>query len=307
MTSDILKSKQDTINFLEKIKGTQTPVLIDEYECVHDLVGLREIKGPPTHGLFVVISQIPIKFDFEIHVYEFPVPTYEDLKRIAPRASEDVIKESHGDIRFVLQSLNVRSDAHDVFKNTNEYVADLVSKNSKVNPMTYLDSSLSEPGNTISILHENYTDVPRANLEYLASVSEYFSDATVFETKIYDGNWELFPYYMCVGCILPALEINHRLSSNLRPGSSWTKFQNMCMREKRIQALCSRKYEDKLSFEALYVVRKYIENNEFEILKDYKVQVQDIDVFNYLNPYRKIKPKEISTVKKWLTASESQI
>ena len=68
LTEDILKSKQGTIDFLEKLKSTDTPVVLDEYESVCNLIGMREITNPPSAGKFVIISQIPIenKFDFSI-------------------------------------------------------------------------------------------------------------------------------------------------------------------------------------------------------------------------------------------------
>jgi hypothetical protein len=65
---------------------------------------MREITNPPSAGKFVIISQIPIenKFDFEIVVYNFPVPTPSDMKRIAPGASDELILKSNGDIRKLL-------------------------------------------------------------------------------------------------------------------------------------------------------------------------------------------------------------
>lgn len=45
LTPEILKNKQSTVDFLEKIEGTDISVFIDEYETVHDLVGLREITN----------------------------------------------------------------------------------------------------------------------------------------------------------------------------------------------------------------------------------------------------------------------
>ena len=82
LTSDILRSKQETIEFLTKIKNSDLPVVLDEYECVADLVGIREIKEPPTKGLFVIVSQVPVKFDFEINMYNMPVKNSEEIKNL---------------------------------------------------------------------------------------------------------------------------------------------------------------------------------------------------------------------------------
>ena len=306
ITGDILKSKQDTVNFLERIRGTNMHVVIDDYESVCDFIGIREIIEPPTNGLFVVVSQIPVKFDFKIETYEFPVPTFQQIKEIVPDASDAVIRASHGDLRFVFRSLTGVPDTPDEFQSPKEFIMSLVDKKSKVNPANCIGCPLSEPGNMVSILHENYVDTARADADFLARIGEHLSDADVFDEKIYNGHWELFPYYGLFGCILPAVEIRHRLGSNLRPGSLWTKHQNMCMRAKRIHTVATRKPETKLSYDALCLVREYAYRQNIDVLRDYNIQPQDIDVLNYLSPYTKIKPKNVALLKKWLTSSATE-
>jgi len=301
LTSDVLKSRQDTLDFLEKIRNTETPVILDEYESLCDLMGVREIKEPPTKGLFVVISQIPVKFDFKIETYEFPVPSFETIKRLVPKASDDVIRKSKGDLRFVFRSLVMASDAPDEFQAPKDLILSLVDSKSKVNPASCIGVPLAEPGNMVSIIHENYIDTKNANNEFFADVSNYLSESALFESKIYDGNWDLFPYYGFLGCIQPAVEIRHRLTSDLRPGSIWTKHQNMCMRSKRINTMATRVPGIKLSYDALCLLKTYAENQNIDILHEYKIQPQDVDVLNYLSPYTKIKPRVVSTIKKCLT------
>ena len=67
-TSEILRSRQDTHDFLEKIRGTDISVLLDEYETLSDLIGLRDLTEVPTMGQFIVTSQIVPKFYFEIEM-----------------------------------------------------------------------------------------------------------------------------------------------------------------------------------------------------------------------------------------------
>ena len=300
LTAEILRSKQDTLLFLEKIRGTNTPVIIDEYECVHDLVGVREITGPPTHGLFVVVSQIPVKFDFEIAVYEFPVPDPETIKRIAPGTSEEIIKKSRGDLRFVFQSLTFKSDEKDEFQGAREFIESLVSVKTNINPMSFIGHSIHEPGNVSAILHENYVDSKKCNFENLMS---YMSDAMVMENKIYDGNWEMYPYYNLLGCVIPAREIGHTLKPPLRPGSVWTKYQSARAREKRIDALAKRTCGRRISMDEILMIRMFAERGDVEMLKEYKLTSQDLDVLNHLtyDPKRKIKPKDLAALKKELT------
>ena len=158
LTPDILKSKQDTIEFLDKLRGTTHNILIDEYECVSDLVGLRELKTLPTAGLFVVTSQIPVKFDFEINTWEFPIKTPSEIQCLFPDADPKVVGACKGDLRVVTHSLRCASDARDDFQSPRDFVVSILKRNSNVNPVSHLGNPIQEPGNVSSIIHENYVD-----------------------------------------------------------------------------------------------------------------------------------------------------
>jgi len=296
LTPDILKSKQDTIEFLSKIKASDLPVVLDEYECMTDLIGLREIKGPPTTGLFVVVSQIPAKFDFDISMYNLPVKTPEEIKKLFPGADEDVVAACGGDLRIVAQSIEFKSDYRDTFTEPRDFLASLVSKKSTANPAKYIGHPIAEPGNISSILHENYIDGEGD----LASMASMFSEADLIETRLYAGDWDLLHYFNFWGCILPSVELGHSLGPKLRPGSTWTKYQNTCMRAKRVEALSKRLPGKRLCLDELLLLREFAENEQVDPLKDYGLQPQDIDVLNHLSPTRKIKAKTVNTLKKWL-------
>lgn len=294
LTPDVLKSKQDTIDFLNKIHKTNTSVIIDEYECVYDLVGLREITEPPTNGLFVVISQIPVKFSFEIKTYDFPVMSPAAIKGIFPGASDAVISTCGGDLRRVKNSLTFTSDARDDFMGPRDFIVGLVSRGGTENPAKYVGHPIQEPGNIASILHENYPD-SKGNME---TISHYLSIADVVETRVYAGYWELLSYFNLWGCILPATEIAHTLSNKLRPGSTWTKYQNMCMRQKKIQSISNKIPHCTLDTDALLLIRSQIEKGDFETFLDYEFEPSDIDILNHLSPINKLKAKTISSIKK---------
>jgi len=296
LTSDILKSKNETIEFLTKIKSSDLPVVLDEYECVSDLIGIREIKEPPTTGLFVIISQIPVKFDFDFQVYEMPVKTTEEIKKLFPKADPSVIKTCGGDLRVVAQSVEFQSDLRDDFQGPRDFIVSLVSKDSQVNPVNYIGYPVQEPGNIASILHENYPDSKGDH----ADIIELLSVADVIESRVYSGEWELLQYFNLWGCILPSIEIEHTLQQKLRPGSTWTKYQNMCMRAKRIDTMANRKPGKRLCLDELIILRDFAELENAEILKEYGFQPQDIDVLNHLSPLRKIKAKTVSSLKKCL-------
>ena len=296
LTPDILRSKQDTIEFLTKIKNSDLPVVLDEYECVTDLIGIREITEPPTRGLFVIVSQVPVKFDFEINVYNVPVKTPEEIKKLFPKADPQVIATCDGDLRIVAQSLEFKSDVRDDFQTPRDFLISLVSKESKVNPVYYIGHPVQEPGNIASILHENYPDSKGDH----ATLIDMLSQADIIESRVYAGDWELLHYFNLWGCILPSVEIAHTLRSKLRPGSTWTKYQNMCMRAKRIDAMANRIPGKRLCYDELLVLREFAEHENVDVLKEYGLQPQDIDVLNHLSPLRKMKPKTVSLLKKCL-------
>ena len=297
LTAEILSSKQSTLSFLDKIRGTDIPVILDEYETVQDLVGLRELTGPPTNGLFVVVSQVPVKFDFEIHTYHFPVPSEEDIRRIVPGVSDEVLKKCRGDMRYAIQSLTIQSDEKDEFQGARDFIESLVLKTSNVNPVDYIGHSVHEPGNITAILHENYPD---SRMCKPAEIMESLSEAMIFESKIYTGNWDMYPYYNFLGCVQPAVQIGHALRPPLRPGSVWTKHQSACARAKRLEALSQRVQGKRLSMDEILLLHTYAQKGDVDVLKEYKLLPQDLDVLNHLSPTRKIKPKDLAALKKSL-------
>lgn len=263
------------------------------------MVGLKEITQPPTSGLFVVVSQVPVKFEFEIKVYDFPVPTFQQVKKIVPSASDEAIAKANGDLRAVLQSVEFKSDDRDLFPGTREFISNIVSKNKTENPCDYIGNPLSEPGNIAAIIQANYIDSDGR----LEVISEQLSMADVIDSRVYAGDWSMLPYFNLFGCILPAYEINHSLGPVLRPGETWTKYQNMCMRSKRISSMSNKVPHCHLDLHGLLVIRDYIEKNGDEalrLMREYGFTPQDVDVLNHVSPYRKIKAKTLITLKKCL-------
>ena len=297
LTAEILSSKRSTLTFLERIQGTNIPVVLDEYESVQDLVGLRELTGPPTTGLFVVVSQVPVKLDFEIHTYHFPVPDEATIRRIVPGVSEETLKKCRGDLRYAIQSLTLESDEKDEFQGAKDFIESLVSKNSDVNPARFIGHSVHEPGNVTAILHENYPD---SRTCAPADIMKSLSEAMIFESKIYGGNWELYPYYNFLGCVQPAVQIGHTLRPPLRPGSVWTKHQSACARAKRLEALAQRVPGKRLSIDEILLLHMYAREGNVGVLKEHGLTSQDLDVLNHLSLYNKIKPKDLAVLKKSL-------
>jgi hypothetical protein len=303
LTSEILRCRQDTNEFLEKIRGTNIPILLDEYETLSDLVGLRDLTEVPTMGQFIITSQVVPKFDFEIEVHEFPTKTFEEIKVLCPGATDENIHASKGDLRRVFMSLEFNSDRRDDFNSPREFVSSLVTMYSKVNPVKFIGHPVCEPGNMASILNANYIDGPK-KLDF-ALIADYFSQADVIEDSVFSGSWDLLPYFNLLGCILPAVAIGHTLKSPLKPGSTWTKYQNICMRNKKIKAMSHRVPRLDLDVDALLLLRTKAEAGDYELLREYGIQPQDVDVMSHLSPLRKLKPKTLITIKKWLSQNQS--
>jgi hypothetical protein len=70
------------------------------------------------------------------------------------------------------------------------------------------------------------------------------------------------------------------------------------MRLKRIKTVAGRRPGQEASLDILMALRDYAEAGNADILREYNLQPQDIDVLNHLSCLRKIKPKVVSTLKK---------
>ena len=226
-----------------------------------------------------------------------PIKTFAEIKKLFPGAKQSIIESCMGDLRVVSQSLEFDSDLRDDFKGPRDFLNSLVSKTTNIRPAQFIGSPIQEPGNIASILHENYPDSTGDH----SVIIDYLSCADLIETRVYAGEWDLLQYFNFWGCILPSIEIGHSLGT-LRPGSTWTKYQNTCMRTKRIDALSRRLPGKRLCHDELVILRDFAEQEMTDILRAYNFEPQDIDVLNHLSPMRKIKSKTVSLLKKSLTS-----
>jgi hypothetical protein len=150
------------------------------------------------------------------------------------------------------------------------------------------------------MIYDNYIDGDADPCEVL----ECLSRAAMLDEKIYEGNWHLMPYFSIESCIHPSILLNHSVPGpdpgpDIRPGSIWTKFQNTCMRLKKVDTMCRRSPRQHLDIDALMLLRDIFEKDQGDVLiKDYKLEPQDFDVLNHLCIIRKLKPKLISALKK---------
>ena len=158
---------------------------------------------------------------------------------------------------------------------------------------------MEEHGYSTGIVHENYVDVHDIDM---VQISEDLSVADVYDNEVYQGNWELLPYFCHHGIVSPALDINHRLFREVvRPGSSWTKFNNFKMRSNKLKVIMGRCRH--LSLDTLHYIRAMCladPDSIVETLIYYKLIPPDLDVMNHLGALTKIKPKVVKKLKKEL-------
>jgi hypothetical protein len=292
LDADTLKSKQSTVDFLEKAACAACPILIDDFDAVQDLVGVRELTGKEW---LVIIGNSPPSLNFEPVIYKYPIKSRDQLIAIAKNfGTEELVDQCNGDIRFLEQGI---SDQKDIFWTPKEFVKSLICKGGHRTAIDYVCEHIQEHGHVMDMMFDNYIDGdPQNQLEIL----ECLSRASLYDERIYEGHWDLLPYFGIEGCIYPAHLLNHSVKGpDIRPGSIWTKFSNMCMRRKKVTAMTQRIPGTYLDVDALMVFRNYFEKGlGDELIRDYKLEGADFDVMNHLCLIRKLKARTVSSLKK---------
>jgi len=290
---DILKSRQGTLDFFERLCGTNVPVVIDNWESISDLIGVREIVGPVNRAPFIIIAQTPVELTRTTVLYPMPIMPPEKIAELAPKhpAARELAKMCRGDIRSFLRSLDHTSDAPDTFETPREFVERLLSSRT---PAKFISHTIHEHGYVWGMIEENYTDTSGITLEECAKLTESLSCADIYDHKIYrDGTWDtLMPCFSLSACVIPCVIMNGRLGTKrLRAGSMWTKYQNACMRAKKIATT-------RMSREALVTLRSYVEHEQYAVLDDYPhLDASVVDVLNHIVIDQKLKPRSVERAK----------
>lgn len=147
-----------------------------------------------------------------------------------------------------------------------------------------------EHGNTISIVHENYRHAE--TLEDVTYISECLSIADVYDNANYKGYWDLL-YCQCHHGIIEPLSRLKKMQTATIPGTSWTKFNNKKSREANLKKL-----DRRLCIDALYVLRDYIMNDQYDMIKEYGIKMRDIYTINHVLLRNKLKTSKLNILKK---------
>jgi hypothetical protein len=285
LDTEILRSKERMVDFMERMAYSPLNLVIDSYELVDGLQGLKELKNIK-HAIYIIsnsrISTTNFKIDSYVkHDYELALTEFSRYLGV----SVDSIRG--------LDMNSLKTDKSTSFKSIRdcilcpkEYVKDLLSK--KCRPVDLLNRLTSEHGHTFALMHENYIDYVS---QVEPRITESFSDADLIDNVIYtDTSWMMIDYFNVSACLIPAAVIKETKSNgDLRPGSIWTKFSNTCMRENRLKRL-------KIHRDCIYLIIKYINIGKCEIFFD----SYNLDSLNQLSLSEKIISKILTKMKKSL-------
>lgn len=281
---DILKSKEKTMDFMEMMKYSKLPLVLDDFELVENMPVVKEIlEIPVTKFLFFIVTHE--KLASVKHHYEFnlvPIELFAKSCNVSVGRAENALKKAHGNMETAKLDLVNFESFRDLFPTPKEYISTLIKSHSV---SEYIDKHLCEHGNTLGIVHENYPDYS----ESLHTITHSLSDADLIDMKIYsDVSWDLMNYFNVSACLIPSLYMsNSKDLDTLRPGSIWTKTSNMLMRKNRLKKL-------KIDRDDAYVWALKANAGHTDIPFD----SYDLDSINQLSITTKIKSRVLSLLKK---------
>lgn len=295
ITADILKTKQTTIDFFERIQSSTLPVLIDDYDSIEDLVGFREIVGLVSQGPLIIVGNKQATLEGKPYMYEFPLMPVHEIMNLAsgPTVERNAIL-CQGDIRRFFQAVLYNSDEPDDFRSPKQVLETLICVNGTEKPSTMISDHFEEHGNMLGLIHQNYSNAAMSNL---TSITESLSLSDIIDTKLYEGDWHLLPYFFIEGIINTTRHIGHTAES-IQPASIWTKELNMRMRDKKLRSIRNRNVECSIGHDELILIAKYINSDPEkakELVRHYKLISEDIDVINHLH---KLKTRNATILKK---------
>jgi len=279
---EILRTKEATVELFSRlVYNTKWPVILDDYESVESLPGTKELKKLPW---FFIISKNPVQdpiIDSSIEFKGISSKEYASAKGISEEKAHTLLESVKGNVRLLELDSEFKS-TRDIFLDSNEYVKELIESRSSIH---FVDRYITEHGNTLGILHENYTDY--CSHKDIWAISKSISDADLIDSHIYSEiSWDLMPFFNVSACLIPSLFLKGPVKKPLRPGSLWTKTNNMLMKASRLKKL--RIHRDCISVIALMANAKV----DVHVSSSY-----DLDTVNQL-AFTKIKPKILQNLKK---------
>lgn len=300
--SFILNSVLDECNSIELISNFKVAdellesnmhIFIEDYRS--DIIAQRQLVdyvsegGRVSKGSFVVTS----KNVFMLPNYELiivPKRTPEEIVCLRPNETNalSAAKRCKGNIHNFFDYIQF-SDEKDVFVDPKDIVISMLCKESTQDDI----KCLHEHGHVWGIIHENYVDSNGIDTQKISSA---LSDADIFDMSIYSGNWNVMPYFINAVYNTTKFYLGKPLKENgIRPGSFWTKYGNYKMRYQKYKDI---ELRTGATHQELSLLREYARLGEVEKYTNYGLTSQDFDVINHLCIGNKLKPREVSQIKK---------
>jgi hypothetical protein len=318
ITGEHIGSKHSATDLCDRLAQSYAHAVMDDVDT--DTYGFREIverQGKLNRGAMIVIARHPVPSLKSCEYIELKPLNINELVEFGktrfpsrPLAElVDLAKLARGNIRNFVSSFAIR-DKKDNFKPQMTFVHDLVCEKHlrSENPSDYIGKRIEDHGYSWGIIHENYVDSSAVEDTY-HRIAEWMSMADVVDTAIYDGNWEMSELFSLYGIVMPALLLDHTLAdASMRPGSSWTKYNNFKMRVAKYRSICGRNAHVKLDLDTLQLLHTYCVKSADEavpILTKYKIDTDDMNIINHLSIITKLKPRALAVIKKKLVAFSS--
>ena len=281
---------------IDYLDETYSPIVIEDYDA-EPIMYKNLIDHVIDHGTInkksVIITSISVYLLPNFETLFIKPLTVEQLLTIkSDPGAFDAASKSKGSIRNFLHYLE-NYDHVDAFKTSKEYVKEILCTGGH---FPWFDT-IPEHGHICDTLQENYIDSVGADI---TTITRALSDADMIDTRIYNGNWCLLPYYIHNGIRIPKAGLGSILDPDkIRSGSAWTKFGNFKMRFKKYNEI-RRKSENRIGIEEMCLLKRYAELGRFGILLDYNIIPQDFDVMNHLATISKLKQRDVTNIKKGL-------
>jgi len=316
-TSDILKSKPETTDFIERVEGTSSVWFFDDVDISQPgwKIAAEYIKNPrQIMGPVVIVTRHRDKIQSFVEgvAIEMTPPSMNELmkfkKKISKISDLKFLKFWDGsNIRNFITSLKMYTrfgfapDKPDKFYSTTESVDELICEGGD-GYKKFIGKGIEEHGHTQDLIFSNYTS---DSIEECAKITESFSRADKYDNAMYAGNWDFLPYFTLEACVIPSKYIKNKVKKNeMKPGSAWTKCYNMKMRSKQLSNFISRNPGASLDFESLNYfsnILQNVTNDEFlSTVRSYDFQSCDVDLMKHISLKTELRGRRLINIKKAL-------
>jgi hypothetical protein len=319
ITHDVLRSKQATLSFLEKLRSTDKPVVIENLDIpqVLEMTGWREIvnkKYDISPGKLVVVTTLVQKLALSdaFKCVEVVMPTDAKVAKIGKlfgatkktamkvwRRSRNNLHVFTKDVEIAVRFGETLDNERDWFKTPLDMVQDLSCVDGKDEIGDYIGKPVEEHGFMVCMLQENYVD--GAVDDTYMDIADALSRCDVWDSMVYGHSWDFMPYFTLEGILRPAYHLGHSLDRDkLRPGSAWTRYSNMVVKINRMRAMARK--NSHFSTDPDFFVGLY-ELKNADLLAKYNLTTQDLDMLNHMS-IDKLKTRQLKKLKERLTGSQ---